>query len=326
MLAIILRFLLFVVLTLHISSCVTTRSLPIETLQPARLDFEGARKNIAISSSPTLLSEATLLSDNTVSVPADSLIANILFSLQLFLKELPGYDDANLSTYTAISDEQAEYSNYDLLIQLDRLQISNAYYGQQYGFFEWEAYLYVHYAVNWSIRNASGSLIDNYSDRDDIIWRSGIHIGKSEAVDNLPSIKDACWDTGIAIAQRYADRIAPRWQTGARRIYMVNKFPDLSLLAYKAMQNDAYMRAFDIWESMLFSCRKRGQKKTKSQITYNMAVAYEFQNQLEQALYWAQRSANLNMKTRTANYIRLLKERQQYKEQLDKQLIDYSSR
>jgi len=86
------------------------------------------------------------------------------------------------------------------------------------------------------------------------------------------------------------------------------------------MQNNGYARAFDVWENMLLSCRKKGQNKIKSQITFNMAVACEFQNQLDEAIYWAQRSANLNLKSKTANYLKLLRERKQQQTQLDQQV------
>jgi hypothetical protein len=170
------------------------------------------------------------------------------------------------------------------------------------------------------MRNASGTLLDDHADRNLMEWRSGIRRGKMEAVMNLPAVKDAWWDMGIVIARNYADRISPRWQAGIRNIYMINKFPELSQQAYSAMMNDGYARAFDIWETMLMQCRKRGQNKTKSRITYNMAVAREFQSQLDEAIYWAQRSVNLNVKSQTVYYLNLLRERKQHQLKLDVQL------
>jgi hypothetical protein len=152
-----------------------------------------------------------------------------------------------------------------------------------------------------------------------MVWYSGIHQGKTEAVMQLPDVKDAWWDMGIAIAQNYIARITPQWQTGRRGIYMINKFPELSQQAYIAMQNDAHSRAFDIWENMLLSCRKRGQKGMKSQITYNLAVASEFQNLLDEAIHWTQKSVSLKQKTRNAVYLNLLHVREQQRIKLDRQ-------
>jgi len=313
------RYLLFVMMSLLLSACVNMRQCPIETLQPSKLTFGGSKNNIAISAPQTLFSEAIKVNITATGVSADSLIANILFSLQHFWEEAPSFEDAKFFIYTTKNDELPDFSNFDLTVQLDGLQVVNTYYGQQYGFIEWEAYLYVQYVAKWSVRDKSGKLIDEYTDRDLIVWPSGMCEGKAEAVDKLPDVKDAWWDMGIAIAKNYITYIVPQWQTGVREIYMINKFPELSQQAYRAMHNDGYARAFDIWENMLLSCRRNGQKKIKSQITFNMAVACEFQNQLDEAISWAQRSARLNLKSTTTNYLNLLNERKQQQTQLDLQ-------
>ena len=315
------RHLLFVMMSLFLSACVTVRQCPIETLQPAKLTFESSKNNIAICAPQTLLLEAIRSTITATGVSADSLIANILFSLQHFWEDTPGFEDAQFFIYITKDDVLPAFSTFDLTVQLDRLQVTNTYYGQQYGFFEWEAYLYVQYTARWSVRDQSGKLIDEYTDRDLIVWPSGIREGKAEAVNKLPDVKDAWWDMGIALAKNYVMRIVPQWHTGVREIYMINKFPELSQQAYTAMQNDGYARAFDIWENMLLACRKNGQKKIKSQITFNMAVAHEYLNQLDEAIRWAQRSANLNRKYKTTDYLNLLRKRQQQQTQLDLQII-----
>jgi len=139
------------------------------------------------------------------------------------------------------------------------------------------------------------------------------------AVINLPLIKDAWWDLGIAMANSYAARIVPNWHKDFRNIYMVNKYPELSQQAYTAMQRNGYARAFAIWENMLLQCRKRGQKTTKSQITYNMAVACEYQNDLEQAIHWLEVSMSHSKTRYSENYLNLLKERKNQREKLDMQ-------
>jgi len=295
------------------------RYCPIETLQPARWTYEGAKNNVAVCASQTLLSDAIRANTSAFDVPADSLIANILFSLQHLWKEAPGYENTQFFVHITPTNEQPETSDFDMVVFLSDLQIKNQYYGQQYSFYEWEVFLYVNYVAKWLIYNKSGTLIDELTDRDLMIWPSGRYAGKSESVENLPSVKDAWWDLGIALAQNYIERIAPQWHKGARTIFMINKFPELSRQAYSAMQNDGYARAFDIFENMLLSCRKKGQKRIKSQITYNMAVACEFQNQLDDAIHWAQRSANLNLNSRTARYLNLLRERKQQQTKLDLQ-------
>ena len=242
------------------------------------MTFEGAKKNIALRALPSLLSEAIAANESAASVSADSLIANILYSLKYSWEGAPGYEDAQF--FVSMTETLPDNVDFDIIVHLSRLQIKNTFYGQQYGYFEWEAYLYVQYAAEWQIRSPSGMLLDEYIERDLIVWPSGFTQSKAEAVMGLPDIQDAWWDMGIALAQNCAARIAPQWQTEIRHIYMINKFPELSRQAYTAMQHNGYGRAFDVWENMLLSCRKRGQKNVKSQISHNLAVACEFQNDL----------------------------------------------
>ena len=315
------RYLLFMIISLIFSACVAMRPYPIETLQPAKITFEGSINHVAICAPQTVFSEAIKSNSTANNVPADSLITNILFSLQHFWKGAPGFEDAQFFIYITKNDVITDFSNFDITVQLEKMQITNSYYGQQYGFYGWEAYLFVQYAAKWTIHDNSGKIIDEYTDHDVMEWSSSMRGSKTEAVDKLPDVKDAWWDLGIAMAQKYITRIVPQWQEEIRKIYMINKFPELSQQAYRAIQNEGYVRAFDIWENMLLACRKNGQKKVKSQIMYNMAVSCEYQNQLDDAIYWIQRSANLNINYKTADYLRLLKERQQQQIQLDLQTI-----
>ena len=302
-----------------LSACATMRNCPIETLQPAQVTFARPLTHVAICIPRTLFSEAMKTNEGASAVPSDSLIANIMFSLQQSWKKSPGYESTNFFIYLTEGNELPGASNFDLLVWLNKLQVRNDYYGEEYSWDEWEAYLYVYYTANWSIRNKAGALVDEYTDRDLMIWPSGIIGNKAQAVMNLPDVKDAWWDMGIAIAHNYAERIVPKWQTENRNIYMINKFPELSQQAYTSMRNNGYARAFDIWENMLISCRKSGQKRIKSQITYNMAVSCEFQNQVDQAVDWAKRSANISKKSSTVDYYNLLRERQKQQGQLDLQ-------
>ena len=315
------RYLLFALAPLFLSACVTIRYLPIETMQPSKFTFEGPKKNIAIIAPHTLLLDAVVSNEGTKSVPTDSLIYNILFTLKNSWEKALGYENTNFFIKIMNDGDQlALPSEFDLIVHLETLQIKNNYYGQQYTFpLVWEAYLYVRYLAKWTIRNKSGTLIDDHTDTFLIDWSSGFNDTKGDAVDNLPSVNDAWWDLGIIIAQRYYTRILPQWQKETRSVYMVDKFPDLSQSAYTAMQNDSYVRAFNIWENMLLSCRKKGQKKRKSQITHNLAVSCEYQNQLEQAIYWAKQSTNLKQKKRTVNYLNLLQKRELDRVKLDVQ-------
>ena len=309
--------LFFAIATTLFPACVTTRRVAIETLHPAQITFEEHPQTIIINAPHTLLAEAIDSNTTAAGLPADSLIANILYSLKHSWEETLGYENTQFVVQITNDNESHIETPYDLLIRLEELNLRNMYYGNQYGFIEWEAYLYVQYSIKWSIRNSAGRIVDEYANIDMMFFPSGIFDNKAAAVENLPNVKDAWWDLGIMLAQKYYARVAPQWRTDERRIYMVNKFPELSISAHKAMQNNSYAGAFDIWETMLLSCHKKRHKGARSQITYNLAVASEYQNQLEQAISWAKQSETLRQKYRTRYYLYTLRERERQQKILD---------
>jgi hypothetical protein len=296
------------------------RDCRIETLQPAQLATGEQKDNIAIYASQELLSETISSNDGVLGIPADSLILNILYSLKTEWEIAPGFENSNFSVFLLDStDSLPNLSDYDVTVRLERMQIRNTYYAEQFGYMEWEAYLHVYCLARWIVSGKNG-LFDEYSDRDLMVWPSGICLSQSEAVLKLPNIYDAWWDAGIMMAKNYIGRITPQWETGIRNIFMINKFSDLSAQAYSAMQNNGYGRAFNIWEEMLLACRKKGQKKMKSRITYNMAVAREFEDRLDEALSLIKKSVNENSGTANNYYLRLLTQRKNQSTQLDQQI------
>ena len=90
----IVRYLFFSFAMMFLSSCTSMRFVSIETLQPAIVAIDAPRRNIAITSSM---------------FPADSVVANALFSLQFFLENLPGYEN---STFTTKTDEILDFRNF----------------------------------------------------------------------------------------------------------------------------------------------------------------------------------------------------------------------
>ena len=296
------------------------RDCPIETLQPAELTLAGPKRDIAICASPTLLATAVLTNENTFDVSTDSLILNMLYSLKKACGDAPGFENSEFFVLLTEPADILPKEKYDLMIRLDELQIKNNYYGVQYTYMEWEAFTQVHYVAKWSVRDLSGNILDSHTDRDLFSCSSGVHAARSEAILHLPGVNDAWWDMGIAVAGNYAERLVPQWQTGTRKVYMINKFADLSQQAYVAMQNNRYAMAFDIWEEMLMTYPKNGKNKAKSRITHNMAVACEFENSLDEALRWIQSSVNRSSNTANNAYLRLLKERKAQVFLLDQQL------
>ncbi|MDR2039225.1 MAG: DUF6340 family protein [Bacteroidales bacterium] len=324
------KYLFVVWMSLFTSACVVIREIPIETLQPAKITFKDSRKKIAIYAPPSLLDEAIQSNEATYGVHTDSLINNTLYSLKSLLEKAPGFERTSFAVF--VTDDHRKIpqsSDFDYFISLDHLQLKNRHYIEQYSFQTWEASVEVFYIALWSVRNRDGDIIENYIDRDIRTWFSGIisdwtaAASPSYRVDavktKLPSINDIWWDLGIILARSCTKFLAPHWQKEERAIYMLNKFPELSGLAYTALKNNGHERAINIWEEMLVACRKRGQKKIKGKINYNIAVGHEYMNQLDESIQWLQRSINYSSNKVNTTYLRLLENRKKQSIILDQQ-------
>jgi hypothetical protein len=302
------------------------RELSIETLQPARVDISGQKQNIVFCASPAVLSNAVSSNEGTAGISVDSLILNLLYSLKSEWEKAPGFEGTTFSiAVTANADSVLQTSKYDWMVSLDRMEVKNTYNGEYSGmeyayYWEWEAFMHVYYTVEWSVRSKSGRELDRYTERDLLLWSSGIQSSHAGAILNLPGISDAWWDMGIVLAQNYTKRLTPQWKKENRNVYIIGKYLQLSEQASTAVQNNGYTRAFNIWEDMLISCRKKGQKKRKSKISHNMAVACEYANMLNESLYWVQKSINYHSTPINRDYLYQIKERIEQSKILDQQI------
>jgi hypothetical protein len=172
----------------------------------------------------------------------------------------------------------------------------------------------------WTLQNRDASITNTQSDNDSQIWLAVSENDGDYMISYLPAIADAWWDLGIAIARSYADYITPYWRMENRHFFMLNKFPDHSLRAHDAMINGNYRKAFDIWEETLMLCGKTGEKRMKSQITLNMAIACELEHRLDEALTWAQRSIGYAINHLNRGYPEFLKYRQEQDSLLRRQI------
>jgi hypothetical protein len=298
------------------ASCAVIRECPIETLQPAKITLEAPRQSVAVFASPDIFSESFLINKMTDDMRTDSLILNLLYSLKYFMEQAPGFENTEVSVFLAAQDSVPK--DHDWFVGLNRLPVRNISYGGES--------LEVRCVAAWSIYNRDTSFTDKYIDVYAQVWKSdedisgGAGDSEYELTDKLPSIEDAWWDLGITVARACAAYLTPHWQREMRGIYMINRFPDLSVAAYAAMQNEDYDGAFAVWEKMLTLCSRKGQKNTKRQITYNMAIACEYLNLPDEAIRWAQRSVDHAPAAASYRYLEFLEERKEQAPILDKQI------
>jgi tetratricopeptide (TPR) repeat protein len=297
----------YLLVILHVvlfTACTAVREYPLETLQPASLVLNEPNRSIALYA-PSSLFDYSVMANEEVSedISTDSLTFNILYSLKNFIENAPGFGNSTVNVFIADNPAQVP-EEADWYVGVTRLQIANTYYSVPY---HWEAKFYAHYVFVCNVENADKSFSDDFVERDMQDWSSRItEWGTSQ----LPSVADAWWDLGIALARTCAEHVTPHWRNETRKIYLISRFNDDSALAYKAMRDNNYNRAFALWEEMLISCRKGKQKKIKSRIAYNLAVVCEMQNQFDDALHWIQQSIAYSANQDNNQYLKKLKERQ----------------
>jgi hypothetical protein len=131
-------------------------------------------------------------------------------------------------------------------------------------------------------------------------------------VDNLIDILyDACILTG----NRFGDQICPSWTGDIQRI--IYKGPGKSLKqAYFLASHSQWHQAAVIWNDLSNSPNK----KQASRASFNLALAWERDDDLDQAEEWAQYADSLCTSQRTKAYMIILEQRIRLKAELDSQM------
>lgn len=146
-------------------------------------------------------------------------------------------------------------------------------------------------------------LLISYFLVDTLIW-NGSDFDIKRLFKGMTSVKSALTETAISAALNLSGRIAPTWNS-YRRAYFTsgNQF-------FKQTQNMVVSNHWDdalsVWKEMLEKTRS---KFLKSKIEFNIALAYEMNGDLDEALRWGVRSYNTYYRPVTYNYLKILQQR-----------------
>jgi hypothetical protein len=116
--------------------------------------------------------------------------------------------------------------------------------------------------------------------------------------------------SGYRAGWNYGKRIAQEWRPESRFLYRV------SGKALSNAKNENWATAIDLWKGIVGT----GDKKTASEAAFNIAVAYEMQDRIPDALEWAAKSYFLQRDINTDNYIKKLERRLNDQKKLQQQL------
>jgi hypothetical protein len=140
-------------------------------------------------------------------------------------------------------------------------------------------------------------------------WISSDHI---VPLQNIPGILyDACVLTG----NKLGERICPHWKDDVPRIIYAGPGKSLKQ-AYFLASHSQWNQAAVIWNNLAIG----RDKKKACHASFNMALTWEKDDDLDQAWQWAQYADTLHSTSKTKTYIKILEQRIRFKAELDNQM------
>ncbi|MEO5641879.1 MAG: DUF6340 family protein [Bacteroidia bacterium] len=139
--------------------------------------------------------------------------------------------------------------------------------------------------------------------------------GATQAVadSRLPNRRDMTSRAGVSAGVQYGHRISPQW-IGVSREYYKKGSPVLKATA-KLVKYNNWETATNNWDKEALST----DPKVAMRASYNMALASEKAGQLDLALQWANRAAQMGDK-RAMRYVQVLQQRQYDQKKLEEQM------
>ena len=139
--------------------------------------------------------------------------------------------------------------------------------------------------------------------RDTLIWEDANNTTR-ELFRNFTPVKKALYETGIAIALDFSEKIGTNWRQENRK-YFTNRNSRFSQANQIAESGD-WETAITIWKDL---ADQSGSKSIKSKAQYNVAVGYEMLGDINQAVSWALKSYETMYRPVTYDYLEILKKR-----------------
>jgi hypothetical protein len=139
--------------------------------------------------------------------------------------------------------------------------------------------------------------------RDTLIWED-MNRTVEELFHKFTPVKTALSETGIAIALDFSEKISTIWRKENRNFF--NKGDKKIKQAAMFVDDNNWETAMVLWKEIEENSKS---KQTKSKAEFNLAVGYELQGDLDEAISWALKSYNTMYRQVTYNYLETLKRR-----------------
>ncbi|MFV0591143.1 MAG: DUF6340 family protein [Draconibacterium sp.] len=146
--------------------------------------------------------------------------------------------------------------------------------------------------------------------RDTLYWEDKAGSVR-DLFNNFTTVKQGLTEAGIALALDFSGEISTVWDTERRPIF--SDKDDRMTQAEKLTDNNDWTAAMVLWEGITKDAKS---KSTKSKAAFNLAVGYELQGNIDDAIKWGLESYNTMYRQLTYDYLERLKQRKQELEKL----------
>jgi len=146
--------------------------------------------------------------------------------------------------------------------------------------------------------------------RDTIYWEDSAGSIR-DLFSGFTTVKQGLSEAGIALALDFSEKISTVWRREQRQI--LQDKDEQMVKAENLVNNNDWDAAMVIWEKV---ATESNSKVTKSKAAFNLAVGYELQGNVDEAIKWGLESYNTMFRQLTYDYLERLKLRRQELEKL----------
>jgi len=161
----------------------------------------------------------------------------------------------------------------------------------------------VYYLSRWRLYDSdTNGIYINHIDVDTLYWDAS-EFDVNTLFTNLPSVKEATFETAIFAARKFSELIAPKWINETRYYFVLQK-PEIDQSITFAAEGD-WEKALENW----LKYTETGSKSLRGKILFNVALAYEMTGDIENALKWIGEAQKVYYREVNTLYTKTLLER-----------------
>lgn len=185
----------------------------------------------------------------------------------------------------------------DVILSLDRLMVNDVITEYQYENANYFVATFVaFYESQWSIQYPDKNKVSTVVFKDTLYWESESFL-RRRALAGLPKHADALIDGALYVGRNSVNRIIPYWDKTDRYLFTTSN--KLMKKGFEKVVVRDWNGAISDWTELYTKTKSKTQK---GKAAYNTAIAYEISGDLENAVEFALRAANIFADLPTVEY------------------------